>query len=305
MAIPKYNLLMLPMLRFAADGKEHSLRDAIAWLEDEFSLTTDERTQLLPSGRQTTLANRAGWASTYLRKAGLLQMTRRGFFRITEQGEALLAKNPGEITDQTLLQYPAFKSFWEQKGIEKTQTTTTEETSPANETPEELIDSANQTLRASLATEILDTLKACSPAFFEEAVVDLLVAMGYGGSRRDAGQAIGQSGDGGVDGVINEDRLGLDAIYVQAKRWDQSTVGRPEIQKFAGALQGQRARKGIFITTSTFSKDALEYTSKIDTRIILIDGTKLAQYMIDFNVGVTTTATYYLKKIDSDYFNQQ
>lgn len=305
MPIPTYQSLMLPLLRLAADHEEHSLREAIDVLADEFSLTDDERKQLLPSGHQTTLANRAGWASTYLRKAGLTQLTRRGFFRITDQGVELLTTNPTEISVDTLLQYPQFKDFRDRKGTDENLTAALTPESAGAETPEELIESAYQDLRTTLATEILETLKLCSPSFFEQAVVDLLVSMGYGGSRRDAGEAIGRSGDGGIDGVINEDRLGLDAVYIQAKRWDQNSVGRPEIQKFAGALQGQRARKGIFITTSSFSRDAVDYASRIDSRIVLIDGTKLAQYMIDFNVGVTLSATYELKKIDSDYFNDQ
>jgi restriction system protein len=213
----------------------------------------------------------------------------------------MLKSDPARIDVALLNKYKEFREFRERRVDDGGDTTA----ATSEKTPQEVIEAAHANLRASLAAEILETLKGSSPHFFEQIVVDLLVAMGYGGTRRDAGAAIGRSGDGGIDGVINEDRLGLDAIYVQAKRWDTNSVGRPEVQKFAGALQGQGAHKGIFITTSTFSKEAVEYASKISNRIILIDGAKLALYMIDFNVGVTTTATFALKKVDSDYFNDQ
>lgn len=301
MAIPDYQTLMLPLLRFASDGEEHSLRQTMDVLAQEFKLTEAEQKQLLPSGQQSAFDNRVGWARTYLFKAGLLETPRRGFFRIAPRGIEMLKSDPARIDVALLNKYKEFREFRERRVDDGGDTTA----ATSEKTPQEVIEAAHANLRASLAAEILETLKGSSPHFFEQIVVDLLVAMGYGGTRRDAGAAIGRSGDGGIDGVINEDRLGLDAIYVQAKRWDTNSVGRPEVQKFAGALQGQGAHKGIFITTSTFSKEAVEYASKISNRIILIDGAKLALYMIDFNVGVTTTATFALKKVDSDYFNDQ
>jgi restriction system protein len=304
-AIPDYQTCMLPLLQYSADRKEHSLRDAIDALSVEFHLTETERKHRLPSGVQATFDNRVGWARTYLRKAGLLEPTRRAFFRITQRGIDLLATRPTKIDWPFLMRYPEFREFRELRFDADEPVGAVSAEHSTDETPEEVIEAAHANLSATLAVEILDTLKKTSPAFFEQIVVDLLVAMGYGGTRREAAEAIGGSGDGGIDGVINEDRLGLDAIYVQAKRWDTNAVGRPEIQKFAGALQGQRARKGIFITTSTFSREAVDFASRIDSRVILIDGVTLAQYMIDFNVGVTTTATYTLKKVDSDYFNDQ
>lgn len=296
---------MLPLLRLAGDGETHRMREAIDELAKEFGLSEDEERELLPSGKQPTFDNRVGWARTYMAKAGLLESPKRGHFRITERGRHVLAKNPPAINLAFLEQFEEFVQFRElrhekprPRRVDKT------ESSSSEETPEETLETAYQTLRASLTGEILETVKKCSPGFFEKLVVDLLVRMGYGGSRREAGQAIGRSGDEGIDGIIKEDRFGLDIIYVQAKRWENS-VGRPDLQKFAGALQGQRARKGIFITTSAFSREALDYARSIDTKIVLIDGPTLAEFMIDYGVGVTTEATYELKRIDSDYFSEE
>ena len=298
MTIPDYQSIMLPLLELASDGQEHSLRQTIETLSEQFGLSHEERGELLPSGRQPTFDNRVGWARTYLKKAGLLESTRRGYFRITKRGRGILEKQPSEINTAYLRQFPEFVEFQTPKQ--------TEEEKPRPElddsvTPEEEIEAAYQTLRDALITELLETVKNCSPAFFEQLVVDLLVKMGYGGTRKDAGQAIGRSGDGGIDGVIKEDRLGLDIVYVQAKKWE-NTVSRPEIQKFAGALQGQRARRGVFITTSDFSSAARDYVSRIDSKIVSIDGETLAQLMLDFNIGVTSVATYELKRVDLDYF---
>ena len=297
--IPDFQSLMLPLLRYAADGKEYSLREAIEALADEFHLSDAERRELLPSGSQSAFDNRVGWSRTYLKKAGLLSSPRRSYFQITSRGQDVLASNPARINIGFLRQFPEFLEF--QRGQSKDS-----EVSIADGTelitPEESIESAYQRARATLAADLLQTIKDCSPDFFERLVVDLLVRMGYGGTRKDAGRAIGRSGDGGIDGIINEDRLGLDVVYIQAKRWDSTSVGRPEIQKFAGALQGQRARKGIFLTTSTFSKDAQEFVSRIESKIVLMDGETIAQLMIDYGVGVNTVATYELKRVDSDYF---
>jgi restriction system protein len=298
MAIPDYQSIMLPLLKLAGDGKEHSLRETIETLSDEFDLSDEERRELLPSGRQPTFDNRVGWARTYLKKAGLLESTRRGYFRIAERGRSVLEKQPSEIDTAYLRQYPEFVEFQTPK---QKDTGTPRPEPDDSATPEEEIEAAYKTLRESLVAELLETVKSCSPAFFEQLVVDLLVKMGYGGTRKDAGQAIGKSGDGGIDGIIKEDRLGLDIVYIQAKKWENN-VSRPEIQKFAGALQGQRARKGVFITTSGFSSAARDYVSRIDSNIVLIDGETMAQLMLDFNIGVTGVATYELKRVDSDYF---
>jgi restriction system protein len=298
MAIPDFQSIMLPLLQFASDQKEHSLREVIEQLADDFALTDEERKELLPSGRQPTFDNRVGWARTYLKKAGLVRSPRRGYFRITDRGLAILAEKPAKINIRFLERFEEFVEFRSAKNDNAEELPAEESES---QTPEEVIEEAYQHLRESLATELLETIKDNSPAFFEQLVVDLLVRMGYGGTRKDAGQAIGKAGDEGIDGIIKEDRLGLDIIYIQAKRWD-GVVGRPEIQKFAGALQGQRAQKGIFITTSTFTPEARHFASSINNKIILIDGAELAKLMIDFNVGVGVVATYELKQVDSDYF---
>jgi restriction system protein len=292
---------MLPLLRLAGDGAEHSLRDAIDVLAGEFRLSEEERRELLPSGRQEVFVNRVGWARTYMKKAGLLRGTRRGFFEITDRGRGVLDQKPARIDTKLLDQFPEFREF---KALRRQATADDEGQEEQNRTPEEALERAYQSLRNELAADLLAQIKQSPPALFERLVVELLVKMGYGGSRKDAGRAIGKSGDEGVDGIIKEDRLGLDIIYIQAKRWD-NTVGRPEIQKFAGALQGQRARKGIFITTSDFSREAHEYASRIDSKIVLIDGEQLAQMLIDFDIGVATVASYEIKRVDSDYFTEQ
>jgi restriction system protein len=306
MTIPDYQTLMLPLLKLAADGNEHRFRDAIEQLATEFSLSDAERGELLPSGAQPIFDNRVGWARTYLKQAELLHSPKRGIFQITDAGRALLAEDPRRIDVSLLERYEAFRAFRSRRR-EVTAGEFEMEISPAQpepspeQTPEDALASAYQKLRKNLESELLEQVKSSSPAFFERLVIDLLVGMGYGGSRQDAGRAIGRSGDEGIDGIIKEDKLGLDAIYVQAKRWD-NTVGRPEIQKFAGALQGQRANKGVFITTSDFSREAHDYVTAINTKIILIDGRRLAQLMVDHNVGVTPIGNYELKRVDSDYF---
>lgn len=305
-AIPDYQTLMLPVLKLAADGAEHKFSHAVELLAEEFSLSTEERNELLPSGSQAVFNNRVGWARSYLKQAGLLSSPKRGFFTITPKGAALLAKNPERVDISLLEQYPEFLEFRNRKK-DKGENEKPEETSAvsaSSQTPEDALASAYSTLRKDLESEILSSVKEASPSFFERLVVDLLVRMGYGGNRQDAGKALGKSGDGGIDGIINEDRLGLDVIFIQAKRWE-STVGRPEIQKFAGALQGQRARKGVFITTSSFTKEAQEYASLIESKIILIDGDHLSRLMAEHNIGVSTVGQYEVKKLDSDYFNEE
>lgn len=301
MAIPDFQTLMLPLLQATLDGKEHSIQEVTAVLAQQFQLSEEELAQLLPSGKQERFANRVGWSRTHLLKAGLIETPRRSFFRITERGRKVLAKKPTRIDLRFLSQFPEFVEFRAAKR-EKDEMTP-EPILVSSQTPEEVMDDAYQDIRERLAQEIIANVKSCSPAFFERLAVELLVKMGYGGSRREAARAVGQSGDGGIDGIIDEDRLGLDAVYIQAKRWDGSTVGRPEIQKFVGALMGKRVRKGIFITTATFSMDARSYVETIDFKVVLIDGKRLADLMIDYDVGVASTFTYQLKRIDTDYFS--
>lgn len=306
MAIPTYQTLMLPVLKMAADGEEHKFSQAVEALADQFNLSTEERSELLPSGSQAVFNNRVGWARSYLKQAGLLASPKRGFFTITQTGKELLAKYPEKIDISILEQYPEFIEFKNRKK-DKSENEAQVEIATEQEstlTPEDALASAYKQLRSALESEVLSSVKEASPSFFERLVVDLLVKMGYGGSRQDAGKALGKSGDGGIDGIINEDRLGLDVIYIQAKRWEGS-VGRPEIQKFAGALQGQRARKGVFITTSFFTKEAIEYASLIESKIILIDGEHLSRLMAEHNVGVSTVGQYEVKKLDSDYFDNE
>jgi restriction system protein len=300
MSIPDFQSVMLPLLALASDGDEHLPREAADVLAKHFALSDTERAELLPSGMQPVFNNRIGWARTFLKQAGLLDSPRRGVFKITDDGKKLLAEKPTRIDMKLLERYESYRAF-RLRGKRANASATVVEELPS-ETPEDAMAAAYQRLRAELESELLEQVMAASPAFFEKLVVDLLLAMGYGGSRRDAGRAIGQSGDGGIDGVINEDRLGLDVIYLQAKRWE-GTVGRPEIQKFAGALQGQRAAKGVFITTSTFSKDAVEYANRIPTKIILLDGDTLVSYMFDYGVGVSRTGGYEIKRLDTDYFD--
>jgi restriction system protein len=303
MPIPDYQTLMLPLLRFAADDNDHTTREAVEVLATEFQLTPTERNELLPSGQQAIFNNRVGWANSYLKKAGLLESPRRGALCITARGKQVLGDTPSRIDIKYLERFPEFIEFRDASRNNR-ETTATESVPVATEqTPEETIELAHQSLRLSLAQDILGRILSCSPTFFERLVVELLVKMGYGGSRRDAGERVGQSGDGGIDGIIKEDRLGLDTIYIQAKRW-QGSVGRPEIQKFVGALQGQRAKKGVFITTSSYTAEATDYVSRIDTKVVLIDGQHLANLMIDFDVGVSVSASYIVKRIDSDYFEE-
>ncbi len=276
------------------------MREAMEFLSKQFNLTDEERRELLPSGQQAIFDNRVGWARTYMKKALLLESTSRGYFRITQRGLEVTKQNLTAIDVKFLCRFDEFKQF---RALKKEDNLHKETDSDQEKTPEESLESAYQNLRDNLANDLLQQIKSSPPSLFERIVVELLVKMGYGGSRQDAGKAIGQSGDEGIDGIIKEDRLGLDIIYIQAKRWE-NTVGRPEIQKFAGALQGQRAKKGIFITTSDFTKDAYEYASRIDSKIVLINGEQLTQFMIDNNIGVNPISSYELKRIDSDYFTE-
>ena len=304
MPIPDYQTLMLPVLQLASDGQEHKFRDAVEQLSLYFQISDAEQMEMLPSGTQSVFGNRVGWARSYLKQAGLLTTPRRGYFAITERGRQVLKTNPPKLTAALLGQYPEFQAFKTRRRPKADAADRMSEFSPdfmLDNTPEDILASAYRLLRQNLEQEVLDTIKELPPTFFEKLVIDLLVKMGYGGNRQDAGRAIGKSGDGGIDGFINEDRLGLDVIYIQAKRWE-TNVGRPEIQKFAGALQGQKARKGIFITTSGFTREARDYASAIETRIILVDGERLATLMVEHNIGVSLMGVYEVKKIDLDYF---
>jgi restriction system protein len=305
MVIPDYQSIMLPLLKYSGDGKEHRVRDAVEKLAENFKLSEEERKELLPSGQQAVFKNRVGWASTYLKKAGLLNPGKKGYFSITQRGLDILKENPAFIDVNFLKRYGEFNEFYngdKQNIIGKPDVLNIEWMERKEDiNPEELLEIAYQKLHTELISEILSTTKKCSPTFFESLVVDVLTKMGYGGSRVDAGKAVGKSHDGGIDGIIKEDRLGLDVIYIQAKRWE-GTVTKPEIQKFAGALIGKKAKKGVFITTSTFSREATEYAD-FTGNIVLIDGELLAKLMIEYDVGVSKVKSYDVKKIDTDYFD--
>lgn len=298
---------MLPLLKLAADQQEHSLGEAIDSLALEFGLSDKERQELLPSAKQSVFNNRVGWARTYLKKAGIIESTKRGFFTITSRGLELLKYNHGAINAKLLRQYPEFVDFKRKTSRVNSEVTdisvaTIEATD--QKTPREYLEEAYLEIKQDLGQEIISRVKACSPSFFERLVVQLLVKMGYGGSINDAGKAVGKSGDGGIDGIIKEDKLGLDVIYIQAKRWE-GNVGRPEIQRFVGALHGLRARKGVFITTSGFSAEAVDYVSKVESKIVLVDGIQLAQLMIDYSVGASQVEVYEIKKVDEDFFTDE
>lgn len=299
MPIPDYQSIMLPLLKFAGDKKEHSIREAIEYIANIFNLSEEERRAVLPSGQQYIIDNRVGWARTYLKKAGLLESTKRSYLKITHLGLEVLQENPKEINVKFLEQFRQFIEF-RRKGKEEEK----EKEENLTQTPQELLEYGYQRIKKDLASELLNLVKKASPRFFEKLVVELLIKMGYGGSLEDAGRAIGQSGDGGIDGIIKEDKLGLDVIYIQAKRWE-NVVGSKEVRNFVGSLAGQKANKGVFITTSNFTKDALEYVKTVPHKVILIDGEMLAQLMIENDVGVSKITSYDIKKIDSDYFEEE
>lgn len=303
MAIPDFQSIFLPLLRYCADGRTHSAQETYAAMAVHFTLSEADRKAMLPSGKQATFTNRVAWAKAYLGKALLLESPKRGTLRITERGQAVLRSNPVSLRVKELRQYPEFAEFHAPGNRQEREEAVVHDEERTS-TPEETFESAYQELRDSLARELLANIAGNSPAFFEILVVKLLVKMGYGGSIKDAGQALGRSGDEGIDGIIKEDKLGLDVIYLQAKRW-QGSVGRPEIQKFVGALHGQRAKKGVFITTGTFSREAEQYVATIDPKVVLIDGKHLVELMIDHHLGVSIVDTYEIKKIDSDFFVEE
>jgi restriction system protein len=301
MAVPSFQTWFMPLLRRLVDGKEHAIADLYGQLADDLRLSESDRQELLSSGKQEVYVNRIGWARTYLKKAGLIESPSRGVLRITPRGQEVLRQAPANLNVKFLRKYPEFVEFHTFKGTEPVPGVGAPEL--GEETPIETLERMHGQLQAALAVELLERIKAAPPAFFERLVVDLLLAMGYGGSREDAGKTIGKSGDGGLDGVINEDKLGLDVIYIQAKRWEAS-VGRPVVQGFAGSLEGVRARKGVLITTSNFTAEAKEYIRHIEKKIVLIDGSTLAQLLIQHNVAVAVESAYTVKKLDLDYFGE-
>ena len=309
MSVPDFQSFMLPLLKRCANGEEHPLAYFRAQLAGDLAISEEDTQEKLPSGTQTKYENRVRWAAIYLHRAGCLERVRRGVFKITVRGQKILSDKPGRITVKLLNQFPEFKVFHQGKAADNTTEppagpstgTETEDT----QTPEEALESSYQALQNSLANEILDAVKKMTPEAFEQLVVTLLVAMGYGGSLQDAGKAVGKAGDEGIDGMIKEDKLGLDTVYLQAKKWLDTIVGRPVVQAFAGSLEGHRARKGVMITTSSFSQEAKDYVQKIEKKIVLIDGKQLAQLMIEHDVGVTITKVYSLKKLDQDFFEAE
>ncbi|KUR81319.1 restriction endonuclease [Novosphingobium sp. Fuku2-ISO-50] len=305
MAIPDYQSLMLPLLGIAAEG-ETRVPAAAQVIADRLGLSEDEREEMLPSGKQRLLHNRVHWAKFYMTKAGLIDSPRRGVFVASAAGRDLLATKPARIDVETLKRYPAFVGFYNQAGDESVsaeQSHVAFAAASSDATPEEQIDAAYAVLTKALKADLLVRVLEQSPAFFERLIVDLLVAMGYGGSHDDAARQLGKSGDGGIDGIIDEDRLGLDRIYVQAKRYAVgSSVGRPEVQGFVGSLVGLGANKGVFVTTSTFSKQALDYAKGLQQRVILIDGARLTELMVEFGVGVRASRVIEVKRLDEDFF---
>lgn len=304
MAVPDYQSIMLPLLKYVSNQKVHTLREVVDGLASHFKLTEQDRREMLPSGMQAAFDNRVGWARTYLKKAGLLDSPKRATIQITPRGIQVLQENPPRIDVAYLKRFEEFVAFQSAKRESRESEPVSEESN--GRTPEETIESGYEQVRTALGQELLSKVQSLTWMDFERLVVQLLVRMGYGGSMKDAGRALTKSGDEGIDGTIKEDKLGLDVIYIQAKKWQSgNTVGRPEIQKFVGALAGQGAKKGIFITTSTFTKEAREYQPRNETKIVLIDGEELTQLMIDHDLGVTTQRTYAVKRIDSDFFGEE
>ena len=305
MPIPDFQTAMLPVLRAFSNGAQ-SVAEVLPVLRAEFSITDEEAEELLPSGRITRLQSRAHWARTYLSKAGLLTSPSRNRHVITAAGRDLLASGVTRIDMKALEQFPAYVLWKDKEATAETspaQTTMLAEETAAVQTPEERIERDFAHIEASLSEDLLSAVQAMTPKQFEQLIVDLLLKMGYGGGDRSMGERIGKSGDGGIDGIINEDALGLDAVYVQAKRYaPDSKVGRPALQAFVGSLTGEGANKGVFVTTSDFSREARDYLNKVQHRIVLINGERLARLMIQHEVGVRARRTYVIRSVDEDYF---
>lgn len=297
---------MLPVLKMSAQGGERRVTEISDGIADEFGLSLDERDEMLPSGRQRVLHNRIHWAKFYLTKAGLIVAPSRGRFIATESGHQWLANNLDRIDLRMLMKIPAFREFYRNEGPADEQSSATTAPVEIISTPEERIEAAYQEIHATLRRDLLERIAQNSPAFFEQLIVDLLVAMGYGGTHKNAAKQLGRSGDGGVDGVINEDRLGLDRVYVQAKRYAQgTTIGRPDVQGFVGSLVGLGATKGVFVTTSAFSSGAVDFVKHLSQRVILLDGHTMADLMIEHGVGVRTAQTIVLSRLDEDFFTEE
>jgi restriction system protein len=302
MAIPDFQSIMLPLLSYLHDGLEHANHEILAALASHFHLTPEERSALLPSGRRAIFTTHVSVATAHLRDARLVESPKHGYYRLSARGREVLHSAPPALDVRYLQQFPEYRMFRGRPQVDREPAPPARDVAHADDlAPEDHLEYGFQRFREALASEVLARVKQCSPTFFERLVVDLLVAMGYGGSRQDAGRTVGRSGDGGIDGLIKVDRLGLDMIYVQAKRWE-GIVGRPDIQKFAGALQGRRAKKGVLLTTSDFTQEAIDYSTTIDTTIVLINGRQLAHLMIEYGIGVTKVAAYEIHRIDSDYF---
>ena len=303
MPVPDYETLMLPVLRLIASGAKN-VSECLPTLKDEFGISDEEARELIPSGRITVLQSRAHWARTYLSKAGLLHSSKRNLHLATDLGRQLLAKNPQRIDNKVLDQFSGFNE-WRTAGAGQVEQPP--EIAPAvvedSQTPEEAIASAHAILNAALRDELLGLLQEITPQQFERLILDLLGAMGYGGGDLANGMMTKASGDGGIDGIINEDALGLDAVYIQAKRYSpENKVSRPDIQRFVGSLTGEGATKGVFVTTSDFSREARDYLIRVQHRIVLINGQMLARLMVEHGVGVRARSTYVVKGIDEDYF---
>ncbi|MCU1765739.1 restriction endonuclease [Pseudomonas protegens] len=303
MPIPDFQSVMRPVLTTVQNGAPLPLRELRERIANQFQLTEEERKEYLPSGNQTVINNRVGWARTYLNKAGLLTIPAKGMVQITPRGLDALANGPARITVSWLKQFPEFADFHTAKP-QTADIPAALDIAPSETTPDEQLAEAHQALVQSLADELLAQVRAATPSFFEQVVVDLMLAMGYGGSRKEAGKATQLTNDDGIDGIIKEDKLGLDVIYLQAKRWS-NTVHRPEIDKFIGALTRQRARKGVFITTSDFSMGARDAALGLDIKVVLIDGVELARLMVEHNLGVSVKQVYEVKQLDSDYFAEE
>ena len=301
--LPKYEDLMLPVLELIHEGHE-SVADCLPLIQGRFCLSDEQMEELLPSGKQTTISNRTHWARNYMKHAGLVETTSRGRYRTTELGAALLAERPRRIDKTVLEGFPLYQAWRSQQQPPAESTIASVSPELDATTPEERIDSAYSQLDNALAEDLLEQVLTLTPARFERLIVELLLAMGYGDGRAEMGQAIGKSGDGGIDGVVNEDKLGLDAVYIQAKRYaPENTIGRPALQAFIGSMTGESATKGVFVTTSSFTKDARDYVHRVQQRVVLIDGARLARLMIDHGVGVRIDKTYVLRSIDANFFD--
>lgn len=306
MAVPGFQEFMYPFLEILSDENEHSLQEIYTILATRYNLNEEDLTELIPSGKETKFKNRISWVRTYLKKAGLIDAVGRGVFKINTLGlNVINNQNVTEINTRFLNQFETFNRFQNSQIIEG-QSLNSEENEGEDETPLELVENNYKLIINKLKEELLDKTLACSPRFFENLIIELLISMGYGGSIEEAGKAIGRSGGGGIDGIIKEDYLGLDMIYLQAKRWNTNqAVTVSEIRGFAGSLDGVRAKKGVFITTSRFTREARDFVSQVEKRIILIDGNELTDLMIKFNVGVSLEHTYAIKKVDEDFFETE